>query len=46
MGHVLPYITAGEARPLGLPVDPEHGWLDTLEGGAGALPEKYAHSFL
>jgi predicted transcriptional regulator len=46
VGHVLPYITAGEARWLGLPVDPEHGWFDNLEGGAGALPEEYAHCYL
>lgn len=46
VGHVLPYVTAAEARSLGLPVHPEHGWLDNLEGGAGALPEHYAHRYL
>jgi phosphatidylserine/phosphatidylglycerophosphate/cardiolipin synthase-like enzyme len=46
IGHVLPYVTAGEARALGLPVHAEHGWLDNLEGGHGALPPKYAHRYL
>ncbi|HEX6818747.1 MAG TPA: phospholipase D-like domain-containing protein, partial [Ktedonobacterales bacterium] len=46
VGHLLPYITAAEARDRGLPVDPDHGWLDALPGGAGALPAKYAHRYL
>ncbi len=46
VGHLLPYVRADDARALGLPVHPEHGWLDNLEGGAGALPEKYAHRYL
>ena len=45
-GHMLPYVTAEEASSLGLPFSPEHGWLDNLEGGAGALPEHYAHRYL
>jgi len=46
IGHLLPYVTAKEARALGLPVHPEHGWLDNIDGGAGALPDKYAHRYL
>ncbi len=46
VGHLLPYVRAQEARALRLPVHPEHGWLDNLDGGAGALPEKYAHRYL
>jgi phosphatidylserine/phosphatidylglycerophosphate/cardiolipin synthase-like enzyme len=46
VGHLLPYITAAEASARGVPVHPEHGWLDNLEGGAGALPDKYAHRYL
>jgi phosphatidylserine/phosphatidylglycerophosphate/cardiolipin synthase-like enzyme len=46
IGHILPYVTAHEARALRLPVHPEHGWLDNIDGGAGALPEKYAHRYL
>ena len=45
-GHVLPYVVAEEAKSLRLPFSPEHGWLDNLEGGAGALPEHYAHRYL
>lgn len=45
-GHVLPYVTADEAEGLGVPHDQEHGWLDHLAGGAGALPAHYAHRYL
>lgn len=45
-GHVLPYVAAEAAQQLGLPFSPEHGWLDNLEGGAGALPAHYAHRYL
>ena len=41
MGHLLPYITHHEARAWDISHDREHGWLDNLEGGAGALPERY-----
>ena len=44
--HILPYLTEAEGKALNLPVDPEHGWLDALEGSAGALPEKYAHRYV
>jgi len=45
-GHLLPYFTAAEGRARGLSIHQEHGWLDNLTGGAGALPEKYAHRYL
>ena len=45
-GHILPYLTASDGKQLGLPVHPEHGWLDNLPGAAGALPEKYAERYL
>jgi phosphatidylserine/phosphatidylglycerophosphate/cardiolipin synthase-like enzyme len=38
-GHLLPYMTEADGRNLGLPVHAEHGWLDSLDTGAGALPE-------
>jgi phosphatidylserine/phosphatidylglycerophosphate/cardiolipin synthase-like enzyme len=44
-GHLLPYLVAGAER--GQPsVDPEHGWLDMLAGGAGAHPQHYANRYL
>jgi phosphatidylserine/phosphatidylglycerophosphate/cardiolipin synthase-like enzyme len=46
VGHMLPYVADEEAQRLGLPFSPEHGWLDNLEGGAGALPSHYAHRYL
>ncbi|HEX6541317.1 MAG TPA: phospholipase D family protein [Ktedonobacterales bacterium] len=46
IGHMLPYVAAEDAETLGLPFSPEHGWLDNLEGGAGALPPHYAHRYL
>jgi phosphatidylserine/phosphatidylglycerophosphate/cardiolipin synthase-like enzyme len=46
VGHMLPYVAAENARQLGLPFSPEHGWLDNLEGGAGALPAHYANRYL
>ncbi|HEY1387449.1 MAG TPA: phospholipase D family protein [Ktedonobacterales bacterium] len=46
VGHVLPYVAAENAEQLGLPFSPEHGWLDNLEGGAGALPARYANRYL
>jgi hypothetical protein len=45
-GHVLPYLTAGDAGSSGFVVHHEHGWLDSLPGGAGALPEKHAGKYL
>jgi phosphatidylserine/phosphatidylglycerophosphate/cardiolipin synthase-like enzyme len=46
VGHLLPYITHREARDWDIPHDREHGWLDTLEGGAGAPPERYGARYL
>jgi phosphatidylserine/phosphatidylglycerophosphate/cardiolipin synthase-like enzyme len=45
-GHMLPYVAAEDAQLLGLPFSSEHGWLDNLEGGVGALPAQYAHRYL
>jgi phosphatidylserine/phosphatidylglycerophosphate/cardiolipin synthase-like enzyme len=38
VGHILPYLTHQDGVRDGLPVHPEHGLLDNLPGGAGALP--------
>lgn len=46
VGHILPYLTAAEGHARGVPVHPEHGWLDNLAGGAGALAQEYAHRYL
>jgi phosphatidylserine/phosphatidylglycerophosphate/cardiolipin synthase-like enzyme len=46
VGHLLPYVAADEAHQLGLRFSPEHGWLDMLDGAAGALPDHYAHRYL
>jgi phosphatidylserine/phosphatidylglycerophosphate/cardiolipin synthase-like enzyme len=46
VGHLLPYITHHEARAWDITHDREHGWLDTLEGGAGAVPERYLARYL
>jgi phosphatidylserine/phosphatidylglycerophosphate/cardiolipin synthase-like enzyme len=45
-GHILPYLTELDGKQLGLPVHAEHGWLDNLEGGAGALPPHRAGRYL
>ncbi|PWT71271.1 MAG: hypothetical protein C5B60_11135 [Chloroflexi bacterium] len=45
-GHILPYLTEADGKQLGLPVHPEHGWLDNLPGGAGALPDERAGRYL
>lgn len=45
-GHVLPYITFAESVQRGVHVDREHGWLDVLEGGAGATPQQYHNRYL
>ena len=45
-GHILPYLTEGDGKQLGLPVHREHGWLDNLPGSVGALPDKYAGRYL
>jgi hypothetical protein len=45
-GHILPYLTELDGKQLGLPVHAEHGWLDNLEGGAGALPTHRAGRYL
>lgn len=46
VGHLLPYVAVEEAPALGVSVHPEHGWLDALPGGAGALPPEYANRYL
>ena len=45
-GHLLPYVTHAEGVTLHLPVNPAHGWLDNLQGGAGATPDAYANRYL
>jgi phosphatidylserine/phosphatidylglycerophosphate/cardiolipin synthase-like enzyme len=45
-GHLLPYITHREAREWDIAHDREHGWLDSLEGGAGPLPQRYLARYL
>lgn len=45
-GHVLPYLTVEDGDLRGLSIDPEHGWLDCLEGGSGATPEAYRNRYL
>jgi phosphatidylserine/phosphatidylglycerophosphate/cardiolipin synthase-like enzyme len=45
-GHILPYITHREAPAFEIPLDREQGWLDNLEGGAGATPARYAARYL
>jgi hypothetical protein len=46
MGHVLPYFTEDDGRRLSIPVHHEHGWLDALAGGAGAMPAHHAGRYL
>lgn len=45
-GHVLPYMTHAEAGQRGVDSHPEHGWLDSIEGGLGATPEVYRNRYL
>jgi phosphatidylserine/phosphatidylglycerophosphate/cardiolipin synthase-like enzyme len=45
-GHLLPYITHREAREWNITHDREHGWLDSLEGGAGAPPQRLMARYL
>jgi phosphatidylserine/phosphatidylglycerophosphate/cardiolipin synthase-like enzyme len=45
-GHLLPYIRFERAKEMGVPVHPEHGWLDSIEGGLGATPETYRDRYL
>lgn len=45
-GHILPYLTESDGKLLGISVHPEHGWLDNLRGGAGALPKEHAGRYL
>lgn len=45
-GHLLPYMTAAEGKERGVSIDPDHGWLDHLEGGAGPTPEAYRDRYL
>ena len=45
-GHVLPYLTEADARQRDIPLDPSHGWLDNLEGGAGPTPDAYRERYI
>lgn len=45
-GHVLPYLSAQDPRAQRTRVHPEHGWLDALPTGAGALAPAYAGRYL
>lgn len=45
-GHLLPYLTEEDGNRLGLAVHHEHGLLDNLRGGAGALPDRHAGKYL
>lgn len=45
-GHILPYLTTTDAARSGFAVHHEHGWLDALPGGAGALPAHHAERYL
>ncbi len=45
-GHVLPYYTEADAGEQQFVVHHEHGWLDALPGGAGALPAHHAGRYL
>ncbi|HEV8193656.1 MAG TPA: phosphatidylserine/phosphatidylglycerophosphate/cardiolipin synthase family protein, partial [Ktedonobacterales bacterium] len=45
-GHLLPYIPAHEAQRFGARIDPEHGWLDTLPSGVGAMPPEHAGRYI
>lgn len=45
-GHVLPYLTVEDAQQRGIAIDPNHGWLDSLEGGAGPTPEAYRERYI
>ncbi len=40
-GHLLPYLTYDKASELGVSAHPEHGWLDSIEGGLGATLDVY-----
>jgi phosphatidylserine/phosphatidylglycerophosphate/cardiolipin synthase-like enzyme len=46
VGHILPYLTAADMGRLQLPVHEEHGWLDNLEGGSGALARHHAGRYI
>ena len=46
-GHVLPYLTVADAEHRGVAsLDPDDGWLDHLEGGAGTTPDAYRNRYL
>ncbi len=40
-GHILPYLSVADGERRGVDVDPDHGWLDCLEGGSGPTPAAY-----
>lgn len=45
-GHLLPYLRFDKASELGVSIDPEHGWLDSIEGGLGATLDVYKDHYL
>jgi phosphatidylserine/phosphatidylglycerophosphate/cardiolipin synthase-like enzyme len=45
-GHVLPYLTVADGERRGVSLDPDHGWLDCLEGGSGPTPSAYRDRYL
>ncbi len=46
VGHLLPYLTEADGKRLDVPVSGEHGWLDNLPGGAGALRPEHADKYI
>ncbi len=45
-GHVAPYLTVADGERRGISIDPDHGWLDCLEGGSGPTPSAYHNRYL
>jgi len=45
-GHILPYMTEADGKRLGIAVHHEHGWLDGLDTGSGALPKEHQGRYL
>lgn len=45
-GHLLPYLTVSDAATRGIVISPEHGWLDSIEGGLGANREEYRNRYI
>ncbi|HZC05999.1 MAG TPA: phosphatidylserine/phosphatidylglycerophosphate/cardiolipin synthase family protein [Ktedonobacterales bacterium] len=45
-GHALPYLTVAQGEQRGISIDPNHGWIDCLEGGVGPTPEAYRDRYI